>query len=412
MSRGLRRLGWEVELLRCKHPHDSRLRDVIESFPGRVVTAPFFGPFSSLANRKGMRRAIRLWWRLLGQIEQSDYPELTASRFARFVQASSVSKASVILGITTGQLESFASAARLSAQLQSPLVLEYRDPLPHPGSAPLESSRRLLLERCISQAARIITTTQGLTSNVAREFPAAAAKLKTIYSCYDDTVPPPPCQPSQGDRLILVHAGALHGGRRRNARSLVQGIAEAVKANHDLRGKIQLRLIGAANGGTEAIELARELSIPWAVELLPQMPHAECLAQLDRAHALVVIKFDDAEYDLQIPGKTFLYLGRGKPILGIMRETEAARILRLSGIGMVRDHSDIVGTAAALFRLWLHRNELGTEFRPDWEYIRQFSLTAMSEKFNLELSGVAAAEPVNVNGSRRLAPAGPQAAVN
>jgi glycosyltransferase involved in cell wall biosynthesis len=349
---------------------------------------------------------------LRGQVEQSDYPEVTALRCSRFVSSSDISRPDLLLGVTTGQLESFASAARLSSDFGSPLVLEYRDPLPHPGCPPLEPSRRSLLSDCVSHASLIITTTEGLSESVAREFPRATEKVRTIYSCYDDEVPASQSSGMSNDRLVLVHAGTLHGGQGRNSRSLVKAIAEAVKTDPGLQGRIQLCLIGAAQGGVEALELASQLNIPWSVELLPQMSHKECLARMSNAQVLVVIKFDDPEYDLQVPGKTFQYLGRGKPILGIMRETEAARILRRSGIGIVKAHSDVAGMAEAIMKLWHRRNELSSEFIPDWDYIRRFSLTAMSEKFDREFSLVAGGEPAGANAGRGSSPAELHPAVN
>jgi hypothetical protein len=107
---------------------------------------------------------------------------------------------------------------------------------------------------------------------------------------------------------------------------------------------------------------------------------------MDRAHVLVAIKFDDPQYDMQIPGKIFQYLPRGKPILGLMRETEAAFILRESGLGIVRANSDIPGIAAALLELWEHRSTLADRFQPNQEFIKSFSLSATARSLDVELS--------------------------
>lgn len=141
------------------------------------------------------------------------------------------------------------------------------------------------------------------------------------------------------------------------------------------------------------MELARQLKVPWAVELIQQLSHQECLDEFDRAHVLVVIKFDDPDYDRQIPGKVFQYLGRGKPLLGIMRDTEAAQVLRLSGLGWVFEHSNIAGTAAALIDLWKSRGAIHSKFTPNGDYIRQFALSAMAENFDRELSAHVLRQP-------------------
>jgi hypothetical protein len=388
MSKGLRSEGWDITLLRCRHPEDAHLLPIIQSFPGRVVTAPFFGRFSGLLNRKGLRRVLRLCWQISGDPEQKDYPELTAARFVKFAKASPIPKPNLVLAITAGQLEGFASGLELSHMYECPLILEFRDPVPHPGHAPLRPSHHELLKTCLSESHLDITTTHGIRRALETGVPCTKGKVKTIYSCYDDEVAPASGQPLKDDRLTLVHAGVLYGGEGRNARSLVKAIATAVRIEPKVHGRILLRLIGAGKGGEEAMDLANALDIPWAVELVAQMSHSSCMAQMDRAHVLVVIKFDNPEFDLQIPGKTFQYLGRGKPILGIMRETEAAEILRRSRIGTVLDHSNVDGISATLLDFWKNRTALHSVFKPDWDYIRQFSLSEMRNSFDREFAAV------------------------
>ena len=146
------------------------------------------------------------------------------------------------------------------------------------------------------------------------------------------------------------------------------------------------RLFGAGAGGEEAFDIAKQVGVEWAVEVRPQLPQSECNLEMDRADVLVAVKFDDPQYDMQIPGKIFQYLARGKPILGLMRETEAASILRRSGLGLVRANSDVPGIAAALLELWDHRGALNERFKPNWEFIKSFSVSATALALDDELS--------------------------
>jgi glycosyltransferase involved in cell wall biosynthesis len=104
-----------------------------------------------------------------------------------------------------------------------------------------------------------------------------------------------------------------------------------------------------------------------------------------RADVLVAIKFDDPQYDMQVPGKIFQYLAYGKPILGLMRETEAAAVLRRSGLGIVKANSDIDGIASALLELWNDHVSGLTRFQPNWEFIKTFSLSVTAKTLNTEL---------------------------
>lgn len=233
-------------------------------------------------------------------------------------------------------------------------------------------------------AALIITTTNGIGDLLARQFPYTRSKLQTIYSCFDGETPPAQPVEERGNKLVLVHAGRLFGGPRRNARSIIQAIAEVVRIEPAASHRILLRLIGAGIGAQEVSDLAQDLGVPWAVEVLPQMSDAACQEELRRADVLVVIKHDDPGYDQQIPGKLFQCLGFGKPILGMMRQTEAAEILRKSGLGLVYDHSDVAGTAAALLKLLRHADGASQMVSPNWEFIRQFSFSEMTRRYHEE----------------------------
>jgi hypothetical protein len=102
---------------------------------------------------------------------------------------------------------------------------------------------------------------------------------------------------------------------------------------------------------------------------------------MDAADALVVIKYADPRFDMQIPGKLFQYLPRGKPILGIMRpSTEAAEILRRSGVGLVAANNDIDRIAGHVLQIWRNRGQLHRMCKPDAVYIEQFSRRRMAQR--------------------------------
>jgi hypothetical protein len=68
-----------------------------------------------------------------------------------------------------------------------------------------------------------------------------------------------------------------------------------------------------------------------------------------------------------------------------MRETEAAAVLRRSGLGIVKANSDIDGIASALLELWNDHVSGLARFQPNWEFIKTFSLSATAKTLNTEL---------------------------
>jgi glycosyltransferase involved in cell wall biosynthesis len=221
--------------------------------------------------------------------------------------------------------------------------------------------------------------------------PSLRGKVEVFHLSYDDSHPATPgvIGASCGTDFVFLHAGFLYGGAGRNARSLVRGLALAGEIDPDFATQGRLRLLGAGPGGEEAVREAALVGIPDSITNLPQVPLAEAVAEMGRADVQVVIKFRDKAHDRQIPGKLFQCLGQGKPVLGIMgKHTEAAEILRRSGIGIVIDDGDVEGIADAMLRVWRDWRQAQELFRPDWEYIRQYSRSSFSSRLDEKLEKV------------------------
>jgi glycosyltransferase involved in cell wall biosynthesis len=207
-------------------------------------------------------------------------------------------------------------------------------------------------------------------------------KTKTIYLSFDDKQLGKNARAAE-DRdgpLTLLHAGVLYGGAGRNALGLIRGLARAVEVSSECREQVRLQLLGGGRGIPEAVRLAHELGIPEMVVATPTVPASEADQRMAETDVLVVIKFPDPAFNMQIPGKLFRYFGFGKPILGVMGECEASDILRRSRLGIVVSHEDTDGIAHHVLRLLEQRNRLRELYRPDLEYITQFSQSSMAAK--------------------------------
>ena len=214
VARGLSNLGWEVDLLRCKQGNEAELKPVVQAFPGRVFTTPFNGPYPALFN---------LWLRVTGQSLEGDPTRRLVDRIVRWARKdSALPKPDLIWGITVGFLAGPVAAQRLSEYFGCPYVVEFQDPVPHPGRPPLSSAQQKAFEVCLAKSAVAITTTGGITSKVETDFPCARGKVKTVYLSYDENRPQPPALAPTHDRLLLLHAGVLYGGTGRNANTLVR----------------------------------------------------------------------------------------------------------------------------------------------------------------------------------------------
>jgi glycosyltransferase involved in cell wall biosynthesis len=379
---GLGALGWDPTLLAAEAHAPELARGPEAAFPGRVIRVPWASRLSRWAFR-------RLWWELTDRWRARQDPgQGWASRAPYWYRGSRFYvPPDVIWAISWGNFPSMVAAHNLSRLTGCPWVLELHDPCPLPGET-LNLYEEKALQECLDSCAALVTTTHALAVELTAQHACLRGKTHTLYTSFDETLPRGRFAREPGSPLRLLHAGTLYGGSGRSARALIEAMALAFREEPAARGQIHLELLGAGKGAEESEKLAEIAGVPEAVAVTPQVQPSEAVAAMDRADVLVLIKYPDTSHNLQVPGKTFPYLGRGKPILGLMVECEAAELLRRSGLGLMVGPEEVPALADQLLDLWRQRDELSRAFVPDWDYISQFSRSRTAERINALLRGL------------------------
>jgi glycosyltransferase involved in cell wall biosynthesis len=295
----------------------------------------------------------------------------------------------VIWAISSSNLAGVTAGRYLSRIWARPLVAELQDPPLYPGSDPSTSEIQRSFRRCLRASAAIVTTTAAYANHLRDEYALPADRVVPIYLSYRGglTVPGASTRP---DDLVLLHAGSLTTSRGQNARTLLEALALVFAKDPSCRGRIRLRLVG---GGTTAPlkRLAERMNLSEALEFLDEVPYDQFKKELDAADVLLVIKYVEEQYEMQIPGKLFEYLGTGKPILGIMRgSAEAAEILKRSRVGIVPEYGNPESLGRSILELWSQRGRLHEIYRADADYVDRFSSESMAQRVHELLSGVVA----------------------
>jgi hypothetical protein len=107
--------------------------------------------------------------------------------------------------------------------------------------------------------------------------------------------------------------------------------------------------------GEEVRAMFRRPEVESMVEERGYLPHAESVAELLGAHALLLVVDDVPGAEGIVPGKVFEYIGARRPILAIAPEGAVADLIRRTGAGRVlaRNDLDAIGEAvAALYEQW------------------------------------------------------------
>lgn len=383
---GLREHGWATALLTAWSRRDRRIDD---HFPGRVIRTPFAwrGQPPWMA-RPGLSRLFLYGDVLWGGAKAAGPEGGWATRApAWYAGSSDYVRPDVVWAVVTTprELPGAVAARNIAAKLDVPWVFELRDPCPHPGGRLTRLEERAF-RSCLESCAAVVTTTQALADHLAQVYPCCAGKTHAIHHCYDDRQAPSPAPRAAGAPLRLLHAGTLYGDAAYQMGSLVRAIAQ-VRSDIPAAGdQIRLELLGTGRSAEPSLSLARELGIADAVVALPQVPVAEAVSAMDASDVLVTVM--EPWRTMQIPGKIYHYMGRGKPILAIMAECEAADILCRSGLATVFSHEDVGGIAGHLHQLWKDRDRLPELYKPDWDYIRRFSRSAMAKRMDELLRSV------------------------
>lgn len=383
VARGLTALAWDVEALEASYEKTPATPSASADFPGRVVQTD---QRALWLNRFGLRR---LWHRLVDPQGAFRDPERGWGRRAAhwYAEAPHHGPPDVIWAVSCGELSGAVAGRLLSELLGRPWVFELRDPCPAPGQTLSELQARSL-EMCLESCAKVVTTTQALADHLEGEHAACRGKTVAIRHCYDESIPPTERRRAPDDPFVILHAGYLRGGTGRNADHMVRALAMAFEMKPEARGRIELHLLGTGQGIEQAVKLGAELGIPESVVVKPQVSAVEATRAMDESDVLLLLKFPDLEHNLQVPGKTYHYMGRGRPILGLMHECEAAEILRGSGLGLVLRHEDTEGIARTIVELWRNRQDPSVVVQPDWDYISQYSESAMAARLDELLRGL------------------------
>lgn len=383
VASGIQALGWDVSLLVAKPQRRNYDAEQQAAFPGNIIRTPFSGSYSALMDiHPWLRRIIHTVWRLKGESYFNEkYESGWSSRLIEWYRDRNLPAPDIIWAISTGNLSSLLGGYELAVYLDKPLILEIHDPIASLDRKGLPPSLENSLKNCYRRSSTIITTTQSFADWLEVNYKECKGKTEAVHLSFDEGIKQAPASRKDSD-LILLHAGALYTGSMRNARSLVRSLPLVFKKEPSARRHIKIRLLGSGAGGRDAARIADELNLSSVVQVLPECSPQEALAEMSNADVLVLIKFADAEYNMQIPGKLFQYLGQGKPILGIVPESEAATILQTSGVGFNAANEDIEGIADHIINFWQNRNNLSGICQPNVDFIKQFSKSEMAGRIN------------------------------
>lgn len=262
---------------------------------------------------------------------------------------------------TSPPVSSHALAARLSAHSGVPWVADWRD-LWTDNTAYISPPWRRVLDRrlearWLNGASGVI----GVTPSTRRLLAArvhSGAPVAFIPNGYDesDFAAAQPVATPPGE-FRLVHAGTFHGSR--SPAPLLQA-AEALMARHPLaRERLKLRFVGTVGSRHQPLLATFEQRHPGVLQTTGYVTHAQAVAEMLGADALLLHIGGGPEAACELPGKIFEYLRSQRPVLLVGPVGgDAHTLLQAHSACRACDEQDVAGIADALQAL------LGEGFDP------------------------------------------------
>lgn len=236
-----------------------------------------------------------------------------------------------------------------------PLVCDFRDEWTN-NPYHIRKGLRAKIERSqekmvLATADYLITNTPVMLANFLRDNPETKDKFHVIPNGYDEEDFEDLCdiQPTN-DKFTLTYTGLLYGKRKPD--NFFEALKRAISQGSIDKSKILVRLIG--NFKKDILQSTIDsYGLTGVVTLMPYMKHRECLAELIKSDALLLIEPSGPGAEAFYTGKVFEYMNTERPILAtIPQRGAAAQLVRETKTGLVSDFNDIENTTANLINLY------------------------------------------------------------
>lgn len=267
-----------------------------------------------------------------------------------------------------------------------PWIADFRDPWTErlTFSAPTRlhlKLHRYLEKLVLRNADRVVCTSEDIVTDFRRKYPHMDAhKFVVITNGFDPddfAVVARVGADSPEGKFTISHTGILTG--KRNCFGFLEGLRLFLDKRPDARPRMRVLFIGTRDRENEA--RAGELGLTDVVRFEDTLPHLECVRLQSASHLLLLIEDDSYRGSLIYPAKVYEYAASGRPILALLPEGAAARLVRALNAGVVMSPSAASKIAGAIEHYFSH-HESGKPLRgvEDRSLLAPYERPALAKK--------------------------------
>jgi glycosyltransferase involved in cell wall biosynthesis len=398
LLRELRQSGWDTTVITAKlaKPLEGIIEDpeLMNGYADayRTILVPFGGPLSLFERFRSARSA-----------DASDEHRWKRDATRRALAFLKRRPADVLVTFAQPWFDHRVGQA-IKEESKLPWVAHFSDPWvdsPYYDCLPDAERRRWADEEhaVIAEADAVVFTTAETATLVMKKYPA---EWKSKASVVPHGVTPASGPASLRQRvgttpLRIVHAGDFYEGKR-TPTGLFRALRD-LHLRHDLRGRLELILIGIVPGAHR--REVRENGLESIVECRGKLPYHAVQEAAAEADVLLVVDAP-AEQSVFLPSKLVDYLAFRKPILGLTPRAGASAAL-LTRLGCPIAPPDDPAAISAIIDGLLAAHERGAlDISPQFDAVaRDYDIRTTATQFHEILSRVAGAAHAHGRGASR-----------
>jgi glycosyltransferase involved in cell wall biosynthesis len=213
-----------------------------------------------------------------------------------------------------------------------PWVADFRDPwVGNPFVPNASALRRRLQARTerwiVNRADAVVLAVESLRDDYRARYPEIADRFVYIPNGYDRTelVDLPAVPPASPERFRIVFAGSLY--RQQELEVFLSGLEVLLARRPDLRSRLEMEFVGRVNDANAAVAARHAVSLLGVVSYRGFVPRREALAWMASANALLQLMPAASGTGVFVGGKLLEYLAFERPILAIMPDGDARRLV-------------------------------------------------------------------------------------
>jgi glycosyltransferase involved in cell wall biosynthesis len=196
-------------------------------------------------------------------------------------------------------------------------------------------------------------------------------KIWTIPNGFDST--DLPNTKTTDDYFTFCHCGSITPFS--DPMTLLQALQIIKKEQPRIYQRIRIKFVGLDVVG-HFNQLIAEMGLADVVTGYGYLSHHDALGHVMSSHALILVALGRMNAHF-VPGKTFEYLGSGKPILAISNVKDTIDVLQASGAGLLCDPLDVSGCAKNIMAIYHHQLSW---FHPDHSFIAKYNRRDQTEQ--------------------------------